>query len=70
MPNDTELLRAIRELYIASVETAKVLDSMVLEVDGADMNAANDVGRANRRARRILEPLVERFGESGRLPHA
>ena len=67
MPDDTELLRAIRELYIASIKTAKVLNSMVHEVDGANVSAANDVDRANRKARQLLGPLMERFGDGGRL---
>ncbi len=65
MADDPELLRAIRELYTASVETTKVLNSVVHEVDGSDINALNSARRALRKARELLKPLVERFGERG-----
>ncbi len=66
MADDLELLRAIRELYMANVETTKVLNSIVGEVPGSDINALNSAKRALRTARQLLSPLVERLG--GGLP--
>ncbi len=64
MADDPELLRAIRELYVANLEITKVLSSIV--DDGSDLNALNSAKRALRTARQLLNPLVERFG--GGLP--
>ena len=64
MADDPELLRAIRELYVANLEITKVLSSIV--DDGSDLNALNIAKRALRTVRQLLNPLLERFG--GGLP--